>query len=260
MDTRRQSFHVESGASLDVRCENGSVTLRRGPAGTITVTAQIRAPEACDYQVTCEGNAVRVHARRRGRPGVLAAVFAGAWEQPRADIEVTAPADTQVRVDAANAAIDVDGFDSPVTLRSSNGAVRCAHLAGTTDVAASNGSIRLERLVGTLRVRATNGSISGREIAGAFTVQSTNGSVDLEVSPPRGSENSVQTTNGAVTVGVDRSVAFDVSVSTVHGRATVEVPQPAAGLAPGDRARLDVRTTNGRVRVYALAPAAILNA
>jgi hypothetical protein len=248
MERRNDSFDVSDGARLDVRCESGSVVVRSGPAGRVSVDAAIHCPEACDYTVGFADGSVTVTARRKAHQRFLATLAACTWDPPRVDIVITAPVHTAQSVAAANASVDVEGFAAPVAIRTSNGGVRCADVTGDVEVSTSNGSVRIEDVRGPLVVRASNGSITGRNLAGSASIQSTNGRIDVEIDPPPGSNNSVHATNGSVSVGVRDPGSVDARVSTVHGRASVELPG-TPGVA--NAARLDVRTVNGRVRVYA---------
>ena len=248
METRNASFTVMPGQKLDIRCDQGSVTLRDGPTGKTTVIATLHPSDAWDYTALETGGELVIRARlkpefRRSFRG-LAHLFG---DSPRAEIEVTAPPDALPVIAVANASVDVEGMRGGLAVRTSNGRVRVSECHGAISVETSNGATRLERLSGAISVHATNGAVTADGLAGSVDIQTSNGRVELDFAPEPGSESSVQTTNGSVTVAVAKPALVDVSVSTVNGRARVELP--STGEAP-DRARLKVRTANGSVRVF----------
>jgi hypothetical protein len=128
-----------------------------------------------------------------------------------------------------------------LTLEASNGSVAVTGVNGTIDAETSNGSLRLTDLGGRVRARTSNGSthvqVSGTKWDGdGLTVVTSNGTARLDLPQNFNAELSVSTNNGGI------NVDFPV---TVQGRLGRSVDTTLGTGGP----RLDVRTSNGSVRV-----------
>jgi hypothetical protein len=250
METRRASFSVGLGHRLEVNCDAGSVTVRDGPDGAVAVVTTLRNPEAWDYTAIDSGGSIAVTARLKpGFRRTFKGFFAFVADGPRADIEVSVPQGMAAAIVTSNATVDVQGLRNGCSVGASNGRVRLADCSGALRVETSNGATTLDRLAGEISVETSNGVVKGSSLSGSVDVLTSNGKVDLDLALSPGSENSVRTSNGSVTIGVANPAAVDVSVSTANGRTSVELPRAATG-AGADRARLNVRTANGSVRVF----------
>ena len=128
-----------------------------------------------------------------------------------------------------------------LTLNAANGSVNVTDVRGNIDAETANGSIRLTDLGGRVRARTTNGSthvqVSGTKWDGeGLSVITSNGSARLDLPQNFNAELAVGTNNG----GID--IDFPVQVQGRLGR-SVETTLGTGG------PRLDVRTSNGSVRV-----------
>jgi DUF4097 and DUF4098 domain-containing protein YvlB len=242
-ETRIDTFAAAHGARVVIECDQGSVSVHRGTPGEIRVETRLQRPELVDYRAYADAGEVRVSARVDRFRAVVGSLFSWPAHGPRADVTVTAPADAQLRVAGSNAPVEVVGTSGGVQVRVSNGRVTVRDCEGSIAIETSNGRIELERCRGALRLRSSNGRIEGSGLAGELTVETTNGSVELGFEPAKGSSNAIRTTNGSVHVELEGD-GVHVTGTSMNGRREIEAP---AGGQP--RARLDVRTTNGRVVV-----------
>lgn len=158
---------------------------------------------------------------------------------PGVDFHIALPPSATLRLHTRNGRVTVDGARAGLTattsngrmivrnvrgdieLRTSNGAIEARDVEGNADLHTSNGGITLTR-VGRTRLAAetTNGDIRADAVAGDMRLWSSNGRIELRVASVTDKPR--------------------IEAVTSNGRVLVELPKSVS-------ARLDVRTSNGRV-------------
>jgi hypothetical protein len=127
---------------------------------------------------------------------------------------------------------------------------------------ASNGSIGVEGVRGQMRAETLNGSVHLREVAGDVEVSTTNGSVALDLTNAStggwsSSGIKLSTTNGSVRLIVPRDFSARVEASTVNGSIHTDFPITVSGeigkhmsftLGSGGPL-VEAKTVNGSVRI-----------
>ena len=128
------------------------------------------------------------------------------------------------------------GGTGAVELRTGVGGITVHSVGGTADVRTSSGDIRLGAVGGAAMVKNDNGRTWTGDVRGDLRVQAANGDVSVGRA---GGDVHVSTANGSVRVdSVERG---SVVLRTAAGE--IEL-----GICPGSAARLDVRTSCGRIR------------
>jgi hypothetical protein len=96
---------------------------------------------------------------------------------------------------------------------------------------AHNGSITVDGVHGTLRFNTLNGSVKLSGVGGDITGRTTNGSVtvELEGSGWKGSGMDVSTTNGSVRLNLPENFSANVEASTVNGSLRTDFPVTVSG-------------------------------
>ncbi|RPF21382.1 DUF4097 family beta strand repeat-containing protein [Myceligenerans xiligouense] len=178
------------------------------------------------------------------------------WSFPRCSgqLDVTLPAGTEVLVRTSNGDVvaagiagtlevrtsngDVESSDNPgrQILTSSNGDVVVLGAGGDVSARTSNGDVEAERIAGTLDSGTSNGRTSVVDVDGDLTAESSNGRIDVD---GFGGDVSVETSNGDVTVTGD-DVPVRLSMSTGNGSETVEGPTD-----PDADRSVEIETDNG---------------
>jgi Tfp pilus assembly protein FimT len=176
---------------------------------------------------------------------------------------------------------DADGVD----IRTSNGSVRVAGLAGTADIATSNGSIVVQDHAGRVRGRTTNGTLRAENTVrsvelfssngaatilnagGPVRVETTNGSVRVTTTPDNAGPVRLRTTNGSVSLDLGPAFAGRlrlgtsgdrISVQGFGGARMIESRGDTVEMQVGDDETISaVRTTNGSVRVRGPEPSGV---
>jgi len=168
------------------------------------------------------------------------------------DVEIELPAGSELRGDAAVAAVrgtgrlgechlkisagSIDIADvGPVQLRTSAGDITVGRVGGDAELTTSSGALRVESIDGTAVVKNSNGDTRIGEIAGDVRVSGANG--DIVIDRARAAVVA-KTANGDVHVG-EVSVGA-IEAETARGR--IEI-----GVADGVAAWLDLKTGFGNV-------------
>jgi DUF4097 and DUF4098 domain-containing protein YvlB len=130
------------------------------------------------------------------------------------------------------------------------------------EVETTNGKVRIEGAQGTVRATTVNGGVEVEDAVAAVDASTTNGAVRLTFRrAPTDGASRVATTNGSVTLLLPQDATGSFEASTVNGGIQTDFPLKVSGGFGGHRlsgrvgdgrARFDVRTVNGGVRIRRL--------
>lgn len=121
----------------------------------------------------------------------------------------------------------------------------------------TNGQVTTTGMTGQVFANTTNGGVRAREMSGELSARSTNGGVDVELAALT-ARVSLQTTNGGVSLVVPDDAKADLSASCTNGgisvsglklETTESTRRRVEGKLNGGGALIDLRTTNGGIRV-----------
>ncbi|MFD4180792.1 DUF4097 domain-containing protein [Rhodococcus sp. NPDC058514] len=169
------------------------------------------------------------------------------------DVTIELPAGSQLEGDASVATFRCVGRLGECRVKTSAGDLHLDH-TGAADVSTGGGAVAVNRVEGDADVRTGSGKIRIHEIDGSAVVKNSNGDIWIGAV---GRDLRSNTANGNITV--DRALA-DVTAATANGdvrigetvRGSVSLKtacgQIEVGIASGTAAKLDVRTSYGRVR------------
>lgn len=244
------------GSSVAVVNANGSVTAEPHSGQDVRIEARLSSDSAERLAFA------RLNAAREGDDRLRVWV-----EWPGGDRRGNEGANIRVYLPDANG----------VDIRSSNGTVRVAGLAGTADITTSNGSIVVQDHNGRVRGRTTNGTLrtenTTRSIelfssngaatilnaGGPVRVETTNGSMRVTTSPDNTGPVRLRTSNGSVSLDLGPAFVGRLRLGTTGDRISVQGFERARMIeSRGDTVEMQlgtddtvsaVRTTNGSVRV-----------
>jgi len=102
---------------------------------------------------------------------------------------------------------------------------------GNVKMDAHNGSITVEGVRGTVHFETLNGSVKLSGVGGAIEGKTTNGSVTVELAGTgwKGSGMDVSTTNGSVRLNLPENFSANVETSTVNGSLRTDFPVTVSG-------------------------------
>ncbi|MFD6176567.1 MULTISPECIES: DUF4097 family beta strand repeat-containing protein [unclassified Isoptericola] len=159
------------------------------------------------------------------------------------ELAVTLPADTAVVVRTSNGDVLAAGVAGDVELRSSNGDVETTGTGARVDADTSNGDVTVDRATGgDVVATSSNGSIEVTGVDGNLEAVTSNGRV--EVSGVTGDVRA-ESSNGDVTV-VGDGEPVRLTIDTSNGEQTTEGPTD-----PDADRTVEVRSSNGDVAYLA---------
>lgn len=131
--------------------------------------------------------------------------------------------------------------------------------AANVKMEANNGSIGVDGVRGQIHFHTQNGSVRLNDVGGDVAGETTNGSVSVELAGTgwNGSGLRVHTTNGSVKVNLPENFSARLEVSTVNGKVQTDFPVTVSGeiqknmsfvLGSGG-ATIEARTVNGSVHI-----------
>lgn len=282
----QRTLPVNGPAQLTIRVGSGAIRVRRGPAGSVAISARLRpdtfsAADVADRirrieqapPVDQSGNDVRVGFLPGDALPRRIAIF----------YEVAVPADTSVNALSESAGVSVADVQRGVEIRTGSGHVTVGQVTGVVTVGTKSGgidvngaaalaattgsgSVEASGIAGPASARTESGSIrisqSGRgdldaiSSSGHITASGVDGGVRASTSSsgieidgrPAGAWH-VTTTSGAIALRLAPDAAFDVDVQSSSGQ--VESSHPVAAGAAADKHRLQGKVRGGGPTVSA---------
>lgn len=254
---------VERGTRLHVNNHRGDVTVRSWSRDAVLVrTGRLRDRQRVDVVRT--GSILRVRAE-------------GSHGPQDAEIEITAPAWMDLRIEGNQLDVNVAGAAGEVSIETVGGDIVVEGGAGLVAVRTIQGEITVRGARGRIEASSVNEDVTLLDIGGDLDVETTNGDITLRdirsTSARAGTVNgdisyrgtirdngrySFTTHNGDLTLTVPRETNAGVTVSTFHGEFESDFPVRLTG-ATRDRqfnftlgsgsGRLELESFNGDIRL-----------
>ena len=238
------SVPMTDAPRVHVRSINGGIRVIRTDEPTMSVEAKVRARN------TDRLDAVRI-VTERGDDGSYDISLA--WPDDErlnnegADLSITLPDASELRLESSNGAFNIEGFDAAVFARTSLGSIRVIGPARSVDVVTSNGTINIEGATGDVLARSSNGWIRvtlDPESPGPVEATTSNGSITLGAGPSFDSEIEMWTSRGSLRVD---------GFESIGPPSFLESRRNYMRLGFGDAThKSTLRTTNGNVTVRPL--------
>ena len=156
-----------------------------------------------------------------------------------AEIVVSVPANTQVKLVTSNGPIVVRGVQRSGTVETSNGPIELTDVGGTFVADTSDGLIAVRGMVGNVNLETTNGNIecAGEMIPGGRNdIRTSNGSIDIVLLGTPSVEVDATANNG--------TIKSDVPIRTSSTKST-----SLQGTIGSGAADLRIDTANGSITI-----------
>ncbi|MGA8270917.1 MAG: DUF4097 family beta strand repeat-containing protein [Candidatus Sulfotelmatobacter sp.] len=274
-----KTFQVSGPVDLEVETHSGDITVRSGPAGSVSIHGKIfvgdhwlfgnRHADVSDIEqhppLRQEGNNIRVD-------------YVDAHEIS-VDYEITVPADTTVRAHSGSGDQIIEGTRGNVDLKSGSGDIKLSRITGEVQVQTGSGNVRAREISGALRggtgsgdieleetgsgdidLHTGSGNITARGIQGAFHAEAGSGDITGEGAQTGAWE--IRTGSGNVHVRLPANAAFDADLTTSSGNVDVGPPitmtvqgrvqesrKQIQGKVRGGGPMLTVRTGSGDIHI-----------
>jgi DUF4097 and DUF4098 domain-containing protein YvlB len=253
-DTIQKSFTVDSGGTLDINTERGSIEVRGASGNTveIEVIRKVRTSDAkkaekilgnfkIDFRQ--RGKDVFVVGERTRRESLLDKIF------NRLNIKfiVRVPEIYNVKLKTSGGSISVEEIEGDVNIKTSGGSltlmdikgpvwgktsggsIKIGEVDGQVDINTSGGSIKIERARGTVDAHTSGGSITVNEVMGTINANTSGGSIKAHISQQPDSDCRLTTSGGSVTVYLANDIAVNVDAGTSGGSVHTEFPVTIKG-------------------------------
>jgi hypothetical protein len=180
-----RNFNVTGPVQLNVENGSGSVNVRRGGSGSVSIHAEIRTNHwmgGSDEEVKQveqnpplkqDGNAIRIY-KLDGALGRHLSV----------NYEINVPEETVVDAHTGSGSTTVEMIKGPVTLATGSGSIRVRQIASQAQVSTGSGSIEIDDIQGPVQAKTGSGSITGQAIAGAFRGETGSGHMEVRLRAP----------------------------------------------------------------------------
>lgn len=274
----QKTYTVNGMVDLEAMTHSGDITIRSGPAGTVTISGKIHVEDrwltgdrhgaVTDIEqnppIRQSGNSIRIDYVNVHGISV--------------DYEVTMPADSTVRTDTGSGDQRVEDMRGSLNLESGSGDMRLQNtgavrvhtgsgnveardISGTITAEAGSGDIRVEgNNLSDVRVNTGSGNIELRGVKG--TLQAESGSGDVTIDGEQTGAWEIRTSSGNVELRLPANAAFDLEASAGSGeietsRQVVAMVQgrvggsrsKITGKANGGGAELKIHTSSGDIRI-----------
>jgi hypothetical protein len=260
--TFERTLSVSGPVDLEVLTHSGDVTVRSGPAGSVSIRGKIfvsdrwlRGERKTDVSaieqnppVRQEGNSIHIDYVEARDISV--------------DYEITVPEDTALRAHTGSGDQTIEGLHGNADLQSGSGDLKLARLTGDIHLQTGSGDVRAHEISGPVRggtgsgdvvveetgagdidLHTGSGNITARGVQGAFRAEA--GSGDITAEGTQSGSWDIKTGSGNVHVRLPNNAAFEARISTSSG--TVDIDAPVEMTVQG-RVQETRKSINGKVR------------
>ncbi|MGA7401802.1 MAG: DUF4097 family beta strand repeat-containing protein [Candidatus Sulfotelmatobacter sp.] len=274
-----KTFSVSGPVDLEVETHSGDITVRSGPAGSVSIHGKIfvgdhwlfgnRHTDVSDIEqhppLRQEGNRIRID-------------YVNAHDIS-VDYEIVVPADTTIRTRSGSGDQMIEGTRGNLELESGSGDVKLSRVTGEIHLHTGSGDVRAREIAGAIRggagsgdieveemgsgdidLHTGSGNIMARGIQGAFHAEAGSGDITGEGTQTGTWE--IRTGSGNVHVRLPANAAFDANLSTGSGTMEVspaitmtvqgrvqETRKQIVGKVGGGGPLLTVRTGSGDIHI-----------
>lgn len=204
--------------TLDLTTHNGGIEVQRGGSGTYTLEATLHAygRTADEARASLDALCIEVERSRDGT-ALTAALIATdgvtqAWNNRGADLDLTVPtaSATDVRLDASNGAINLEGLQ-----------------VGTLGIDTSNGDVVVHADAQDATIDSSNAGIDLRGAFGDLDASTSNGDIDIDIRPAGTGSLTwlLDSSNAAIrgTVATGATIGYDARASTSNDDASLDL-------------------------------------
>ena len=234
--TFQRTFQVSGPVDLEVLTRSGDVTVRNGPAGSVSIIGKIHVGNRW-----FSGDRIAdVHEIEKNPPmrqsGNSIHIDYTNYHNISIDYEITTPSETVVRTRTGSGDVTLEGLRGTMDLQSGSGDFRLRELSGEVRVETGSGDVRAEKIAGPFTAHAGSGNIRLEETGGG-DVSARTGSGNVEL---RGVKGAVRAESGSGDQRVEGTPTASWNIRTGSGNAELRVPSEAAF-------DLDLSTNSGTV-------------
>ena len=262
--TFERTFQVSGPVNLEVQTRTGDITVRSGPAGTVSVRGKVflgahwlfggdrrvKGVREIEQNPPLRQQGNSIHIDYVNVPNISV------------DYEITVPVETAVRAHTGSGDQTIEGVHGNADLQSGSGDMRLSRLTGDVRIQTGSGNLRGHEISGSVRggtgsgdveleetgsgdvdLHTGSGNITARGLNGTFRGET--GSGDITAKGTQTGSWEIRTGSGNVHVRLPSNSAFEADLSTSSG--TLEVDAPITMTVQG-RVAETRKSIHGQVR------------
>jgi hypothetical protein len=185
-----RTLKVTGAADVDVSTGSGSISVRRGEAGTVRIHGEIRAHS--NWGISDADAERRVKALEANPPIAQTGniIRIGHIQDPdlqrnvSISYELVVPSETELKSQTGSGNQSIEGIRGPVRAHSGSGSLKVSDIGDELRAETGSGDIEVGTVHGSAYLNTGSGSIRGREIGGAITAQTGSGNLQLSQTAP----------------------------------------------------------------------------
>ena len=226
------SFDVESGGSLIIESDSGSIEVESHNSNTVEVTVTKKGRDDDEFQVEFfhEDKNLKIIGERESS-------FFGNFNS---NVHYAVKVPKHYNID----------------LKTGGGSIKLSDIKGRVDAYTSGGSIKLGRVEGDVDVNTSGGSITVDEVFGNIDAHTSGGSIRANISKQPTQDSKLNTSGGSVTVYLSSDIAVDLYARTSGGSVRSEFAVKGnskrnriEGEINGGGPKLNLKTSGGSIRI-----------
>ncbi len=260
-----KTLSVTGPVTLEVSTNSGVIRVLKGEAGSVQVRGVLRARSSLFAGVFIGGTPSERIRRLEANPPVAqdgntigVGDVTDRWLLRGINLllEITTPADTEVRALADSGDIRIEGIHGPVECETDSGAIQVAKIGSEVRASSDSGAIEVRAAKGGVDLRTDSGRIEALEIEGTIDAKSDSGEIRLSQTIQK--PICAQTDSGRIRVRLAATGGYSVRARTDNGR--VELPaltrqrlsrHELEGDVRGGGSTVDLETDSGDIEVVA---------
>jgi hypothetical protein len=212
--------------AVTVRVEmfNGPIEVRAGSPGQVSAVVTTRGSGSSNADA--EADRAKIQVTLDANPDgsvLLRAVYQPSPSSPNnraASAIVEVPPDAALDLRTSNGGVRSAGVAGAVAVRTSNGAVTLADLGAGATVRTSNAAVEIAGS-GLLDIETSNGRVAIRGTAATIRASTSNGDLSFEGSFSEGAQE-LETSNNPITVRLPSDASFALDARTSNARVTLD--------------------------------------
>ncbi len=284
MPTR--TFQIMEHARLVINNGAGTVAIRRGEEGTVSVTAT-----KCASGIGIDAERMQIHYNQYGDTLDISSRMTWSILQfglRTVDFEITVPSSCDIQLNNGSGRVAVQGTSGEIRVRTGSGRVyahdlqgliamktgsgriEAGNLQGLIDLRTGSSRIEAQNLQGQTNLRTSSSRIILGNVRGQLTAQTGSGRIEVSQAALSG-ESSLKTGSNAITFDGSLDALGSYKFQTGSGGINLRLPDDAAfsldartgsggvhnefgsnEVGNGPRAPLKLRTGSGGIRIYRL--------
>ena len=263
--TFERTLTVTGRVSLDVSTHTGVIRVTRGEDGSVRIRGVLRARSPVFIGLFMGGPPMaRIRTIESNPPihqdgntiGVGDVSDRWLLRGIHLLLEITTPADTEVRALADSGDIRIEGVDGPVECETDSGEINIASIGAEVRACCDSGSIHIRGVKGGVDARTDSGHIEALEVGGTIDAKTDSG--DIRLSQTIVAPICAQADSGRIRVQLAGSGGYSIRARTDNGR--VELPVMTSqrlsrhqleGDIRGGGSVVDLETDSGDIEVVA---------